>query len=103
MYPASRIPLATIELAVCSTKVSLMFEANVFQVFQPIGGVMARPSNFLAKTGIERQRNRQRSFFMGLGKEEEMVGTADRVVKLDRVGCGPGGRAIGESERIALG
>jgi hypothetical protein len=44
-----------------------MLLAKVFQVFQPIGGVRARPSNFWANAVVARQRQRTSSFLMGLG------------------------------------
>src|SRR4051812_31850155 len=41
-YPAAFKPLATIASAVCSTTASLIPHPNVFQSFQPMGGVRAR-------------------------------------------------------------
>src|SRR5271169_127264 len=43
------MPLAAIASAVSLTRLSLHLSANVFQVFQPIGGVRARPSNLSAR------------------------------------------------------
>src|SRR5512145_1730269 len=37
------MPLATMASAICRISVSLMLQPNVFQVFQPIGGVLATP------------------------------------------------------------
>ena len=37
------MPLLTIASAICRISVSLMLQPNVFQVFQPIGGVRATP------------------------------------------------------------
>jgi hypothetical protein len=37
------MPLATMASAICRIRVSLMLHPNVFQVFQPIGGVRATP------------------------------------------------------------
>ena len=37
------MPLATIASAICLTKVALMLHANLFQLFQPMGGVGDRP------------------------------------------------------------
>src|SRR5688572_14651172 len=48
------MPLATIVSAISRTSRSLMLLANVFQLFQPIGGVWARSSNFWAKHGVTR-------------------------------------------------
>ena len=38
--------------AVSLTTVSSMSQAKVFQLFQPIGGVIANPSNFCADAGM---------------------------------------------------
>ena len=51
-YPASFIPVATIASAVSIISFSLTLQANLFQLFQPIGGVMASPSNFWATATI---------------------------------------------------
>src|ERR1700677_975088 len=67
------MPLATIASAVSRTRASLQLPANVFQVFQPMGGVRASPSNFSALAlGEARaaQARRQDSLFIrdgGLG------------------------------------
>src|SRR6185436_17188364 len=42
-YPTSFIPVATIASAVFLTKSALMLQLNLFQLFQPIGGVGAMP------------------------------------------------------------
>src|ERR1700744_2466792 len=41
MYPASRIPLATMASAADRTSASVTLSAKWFQLFQPIGGVAA--------------------------------------------------------------
>src|SRR4051812_33853995 len=41
-YPASRIPLVTMASAVSRISCSLTWQANRFQLFQPMGGVFAR-------------------------------------------------------------
>src|SRR6266566_6339467 len=43
MYPASRIPLETMASAWARTVASSIFPAKWFQLFHPIGGVVARP------------------------------------------------------------
>src|SRR6187549_850181 len=48
MYPASFMPLVTMASAVSRIICSLTLHANLFQLFQPICGVLARPSNFCA-------------------------------------------------------
>jgi hypothetical protein len=78
------MPLATIESAVCSTSVSLMSEANVFQVFQPIGGVRASPSNFPGEGGCGdcgAEEQAEVLFSWGLGGATENGGRNPRVVK----------------------
>src|SRR5687767_14979535 len=46
LYPAAARPLLTRASAVCRTTVSLIpLHANLFQLFQPMGGVRARPSS----------------------------------------------------------
>src|SRR5947207_13849566 len=58
------MPFAAIASAVSRTTFSLILsQANVFQLFQPIGGVRARPSHFWAKAGVARQRSRYSSSF----------------------------------------
>src|SRR6202034_3868993 len=42
-YPASRMPLDTIASAIWRTAASSTLPANLFQLFHPIGGVLARP------------------------------------------------------------
>src|ERR1700687_571554 len=37
------MPLPAIASAICLIKSSLTLQANLFQLFQPIGGVLARP------------------------------------------------------------
>ena len=46
MYPASRIPVLTIASAISRTIASVTCPWNLFQLFQPIGGVLARPFDF---------------------------------------------------------
>src|SRR5947207_4235194 len=59
------MPFAAIASAVSRTTFSLrLSQANVFQLFQPIGGVRARPSHFWAKTGVARHRSKHSSFFI---------------------------------------
>src|SRR5436305_15155162 len=59
------MPFAAIASAVSRTTFSLILsQANVFQLFQPIGGVRARPSHFWARTGVARQRSKYNSFFI---------------------------------------
>src|SRR5580658_568060 len=68
------MPFAAIASAVARTRVSLQSPANVFQVFQPMGGVRARPSNFpssfsarAAVAAMAAQARRQESLFIGRG------------------------------------
>ena len=51
--PASRMPLAIIASAVSLNQRLVDVPANVFQVFQPMGGVGAKPENFWASAGEE--------------------------------------------------
>ena len=44
-YPASLRPFSTITSAICLTSASLMSSRRAFQLFQPMGGVRARPSS----------------------------------------------------------
>src|ERR1039457_3971263 len=46
MYPASRMPDLTIPSAISRTIWSLTRLLKLFQLFQPIGGVLARPLDF---------------------------------------------------------
>src|SRR5258708_885143 len=66
LYPASLMPLATSASAVSLTKDSLIFPANVFQVFQPIGGVGANPSNFWANADTAKH-SQKHIFFIEVG------------------------------------
>src|ERR1035437_9617753 len=43
MYPALLMPLDTIASAIARTEASSTFPANLFQLFQPMGGVLASP------------------------------------------------------------
>src|SRR5438046_9812403 len=49
LYPTSFIPEETITSATSFTNCSSIFIWKVFQLFHPIGGVRASPSNFCAK------------------------------------------------------
>src|SRR5437016_5214371 len=63
------MPFAAIASAVSRTTFSLILsQANVFQLFQPIGGVRASPSHFWARTGVARQRSKYSSMFIATGK-----------------------------------
>jgi hypothetical protein len=49
------MPLETMESAICRTNVSVTPQPNLFQLFQPMGGVSARPLfklGGLAKLGV---------------------------------------------------
>jgi hypothetical protein len=53
-----------------------MFEANVFQEFQPIGGVSAKPSNFWAKAVAVRHRvANRRVLLLGAWVGQKQSGT----------------------------
>src|SRR5262245_19485872 len=51
MYPAAFIPLETIASAISRTILSLTWLRNLFQLFQPMGGVLPRPLDFTAVLG----------------------------------------------------
>src|SRR5438552_2831615 len=51
MYPASFMPLDTMASAISRTLLSSTRDANLFQEFQPMGGVLAKPLGFNAVTG----------------------------------------------------
>ena len=48
------MPLLTIASAICRISVSLMLQPNVFQLFQPIGGVRATPFSSAWALGASR-------------------------------------------------
>src|SRR5580692_5988366 len=63
------MPFTAIASAVARTSVSLQSPANVFHVFQPMGGVRARPSNLsaLAAVAAIAAQARRQSLFIGRG------------------------------------
>src|SRR3954453_13144960 len=52
MYPASRMPDFTIASAISRIIGSLTWLRNLFQLFQPIGGVLASPLDLSVSVGI---------------------------------------------------
>src|SRR4051794_5364560 len=52
MYPASRMPDFTIASAISRIIGSLTWFRNLFQLFQPIGGVLASPFDLSVSVGI---------------------------------------------------
>src|ERR1700760_860474 len=71
------MPFATMASAVSRTKASLMLAAKVFHVFQPIGGVAARPSNFWAKSEVPETARRRPQSSVFIGEKEGWGGAAD--------------------------
>src|SRR6185437_13324758 len=69
-YPASRMPLATIASASLRMRSSLTLQANLFQLFQPIGGVLASPLSSALREGAQNRKEEtsRRKVFMDVGR-----------------------------------
>src|SRR5260370_15112846 len=60
-YPASFMPLLTRAAAADLTRSSLTLQAKRFQLFQPIGGVRAKPFSRARPAGMEPRNDRDKS------------------------------------------
>src|ERR1039457_2080136 len=83
MYPASRMPDLTIPSAIWRTIWSLTRLLKLFQLFQPIGGVLARPLDFTG-AGIVKET--------GAGLGGRGFGTAVEPRASSKTGGGRGAR-----------
>src|SRR5690348_5704068 len=81
-YPASFMPEETIESTAPLISVSLTLQPNLFQVFQPIGGVAA--SWFWAKCVEEISKRTSRSSFFMSGQQYECRRKLYRVARSGR-------------------
>src|ERR1041385_9024231 len=54
------MPLVTIASAISLISFSLTLQANLFQLFQPIGGVLARPLSCAAALDEQQTKNKRR-------------------------------------------